>query len=857
MSRTSVRQVSVLLGLLAVYLLAGKLGLSLAFINANASAVWPPTGIALAAFLLFGRRVWPAIFLGAFLVNITTAGNVATSAGIAIGNTLEGFVGASLVGRIAGGRNVFLRPNDVFRFALLVIPISAAISATIGVTTLAFGGFAAWSNYVSIWLTWWLGDVSGALVVTPALLLWTEPWPRWTRAQLLEAGLVLITLSVTAVIAFGGLSRVENAQYPFICMLPLIWAAFRLGPRETATAGLLLSFIAIRSTLEGSGPFVRPSPNDSLLLLQAFLAVSILMAQAVAASVHMRKEAEARVRKLNNELEELVTERTAQLLDFNRELSREVAEHQRAAEELTRSEARLNEAQHIAHVGSWEWDIEQNRLLWSDELYRIYGLDQASLTGSYEGFLERLHPEDQNRVEGIVEQANRDHRPFAFEHRIVRPDGSVRTLFSQGHVIVDEQGRPRAMVGAAQDVTDRKRIEVEREQFVREHAARREAEEANRLKDEFLAVLSHELRTPLNAILGWAQLLKAGDLDQEKSEKAVEIILRNVQAQTQIFADILDVSRIVSGKIQLELRDVDMHALVEAVRDGLRPAAESRGVVLELTAEVVTRPVLGDPVRLQEIVWNILSNAIKFSPAGKGRVEIRIHRTGEELEINVQDNGPGIPPDFLPHVFERFRQADSSTTRRHGGLGLGLAIVRHLVELHRGKVSVRNRTDGTGAIFSVLLPLSPGGRMPAPVDASAQEEAATDPLQGVRVLVVDDETDARDLIRVLLERWGATVIPAASAREALLEIQRAPPDVVITDIGMPIEDGYALLRQVRELSSRPAGLVPVVALTAYASADETLRLLRAGFHVHLTKPLQSAELKQVMIDLTRRGRSKR
>jgi PAS domain S-box-containing protein len=846
-SRNLFRDAAIFAGVLAIYLLAGKVGLALASINESISPVWAPTGISLAALLLFGARFWPAILVGAFVTNLTTCGSISASAPIAAGNTLEALLGTFLVRRFANGDQVFARPSDILRFVLFAGVVATLVSSTIGVLSLRAAGLLDPPKAPFAWLTWWLADMAGALVVTPAIVLWArEPRPRWERARILEACLLLAVLGALTILVFAETRPGGSLPLEYLCILPLLWAAFRFGPRETVTAGVLLSAAAILATLDGRGPFAFGTSNESLLALQTYMGVSVITSLAINASVLNRERAEQRVRALNAELEELVARRTSQLLLTNQELTLEVAERRNAEEELRRSEERLNQAQHITHVGSWSWDIAKNRLWWSDELYRIFGVDPSSFTLSYEGFMGCVHLEDRDRVAGVVERALRDCQPFTVEHRVQHLDGSVRIVFGQGTVMIDERGQALSMLGTCQDITDRRRAEAEREQLAREQAARREAEEANRAKDDFLAVLSHELRTPLNAIVGWAELLRGGALDAETSRKAVDTILRNGKIQTQLISDILDVSRIVSGTIPLEIRDVEVPELAHAAVDTLRPMAQTRGVRLDVSVDATSLPVRGDPFRLQQVIWNLLSNAIKFAPERLGQVQLRIQAVGQDASIAVIDNGPGIDPKFLPHVFERFRQADPSSTRLQGGLGLGLAIVRHLVEMHHGAVQVRNRTDGSGAVFTVTLPLS----RPAPGPSAARVESSPAlSIQGLRVLVVDDEPDARHLVRVFLESCGARVLSADSVAAAMTAIQRELPDVVLTDIAMPIEDGYALLRRVRALSPERGGRLPVAAITAYASADDKHKLRLAGFQGHLTKPFQLAALRQLVIGL--------
>jgi signal transduction histidine kinase len=378
----------------------------------------------------------------------------------------------------------------------------------------------------------------------------------------------------------------------------------------------------------------------------------------------------------------------------------------------------------------------------------------------------------------------------------------------------------------------------------------RDAQEANRTKDEFLGTVSHELRTPLTAILGWAHILEK-KRDPDSLDRGLAIIERNAKSQAQIIEDILDVSRIISGKLRLDLRAVDLATSVRSAIDVVRPSAEARGIELEVDLDQETGPVLGDADRLQQVVWNLLSNAVKFTPKG-GRVSLHMQRVGSVARVVVRDTGKGIDPEFLPHVFERFRQADSSTSRAHAGLGLGLSIVRHIVEGHGGYVRAESEGKGKGATFVVDVPLNAPSRV---AEARVSSPAPSDDghrLDGLKVLVVDDEPDARELIAVILGDQGAEVTTAASATEALRQIAAVRPDVLVSDIGMPGEDGYWLIRKVRALKD-DLSRVPAIALTAYARADDARKAFLAGYQMHVAKPVEPATLTAVIFDVGGRG----
>src|ERR1044071_6472338 len=406
------------------------------------------------------------------------------------------------------------------------------------------------------------------------------------------------------------------------------------------------------------------------------------------------------------------------------------------------------------------------------------------------------------------------------------------------------------------DITYRKRAEKERTLLlVAAQAARAEADSANGVKDEFLATLSHELRTPLTSILGWSHLPTDGKLDKQQTVSAIETIARNARAQGRLIDELLDNSRITTGKLCLDLRAVKLAPLIQAVVDDVRPAADARSINLEAAFDSDVGPISGDPDRLQQIVWNLLANAIKFTPKG-GDVQVRLERNDSHALITVSDSGQGIASELLPHVFERFRQADSSNTRSNGGLGLGLSIVRQLVELHRGTVTAESSGENAGATFSVMLPLPSPHEVPnaaEKTDPKNERNSLTitqHSLNGLRVLVVDDERDTRELVAALLTTCGAELVSVSSATEALHQMERQRFDLLISDIGMPEMNGYELIERIRQLGKEHGGRTPAVALTAYAGIDDRKRALAAGYGMHIPKPFVAAELISAAIFLT-------
>jgi PAS domain S-box-containing protein len=435
-----------------------------------------------------------------------------------------------------------------------------------------------------------------------------------------------------------------------------------------------------------------------------------------------------------------------------------------------------------------------------------------------------------------------------------RFDGELRWHLSRAMPFRDPSGNIVFWFGTNTDITDeRTRSEERRLLLESERAARLEAERIGRMKDEFLATLSHELRTPLNAIFGWTQILRMGTVDPETRDAGIAVIDRNVRIQTQLIEDLLDMSRIISGKIRLDVQTVELSEVLHATLEAIRPAAEAKQIRLERIIDPLAGPVSGDPSRLQQVFWNLLTNAIKFTPKGQ-KIQVVAERVDSLVQISVSDTGEGILPEFLPRLFDRFSQADGSTTRKHGGLGLGLSIVKNLVELHGGTVHARSAGEGLGATFVIRLPLRAAkaqtqevpppqrGATSVPFDRKALS------LHGVKVLIVDDEPDARDLVQRFLSECGANPAVAASAVEAQRVLAAFAPDVIISDIGMPEQDGYEFMRAVRDRGYK----MPAVALTAFARAEDRIRSIQSGYQMHLPKPVDPAELVAIVASLAGR-----
>jgi signal transduction histidine kinase/DNA-binding response OmpR family regulator len=460
----------------------------------------------------------------------------------------------------------------------------------------------------------------------------------------------------------------------------------------------------------------------------------------------------------------------------------------------------------------------------------------------------------------LTDKSSADEFTEADERLAVTLSTQVAVAYENARLYTEAQRHASEL---QQEIAERKQAEEERARMlVREQAARAEAEQANRTKDEFLATLSHELRTPLTAILGWSHLLQTNKFDEKSTARALETIERNARSQSQLIDDLLDVSRIITGKLRLDVSPVELTKIVEAVVDSSRPAADAKAIKFEVELDKSASQVLGDATRLQQVVWNLFSNAVKFTPEG-GRVGVRLECSDTHAEIVVSDSGQGISPQFLPVIFDRFRQADGSTTRKHGGLGLGLAIARHLVEMHGGTIKARSEGINKGATFTVTLPLraangnngaANSGDPSSSVKGDKKKKAmdCSPVLDDLRILVVDDEADTRDLILTVLQQCGAEVRSCESAAEAFIAVREWLPDLLISDIGLPGEDGFSLLKKVRALDTQ-SGQIPAVALTAYATPEDRDRVLAAGFQMHIAKPVEPEALLSIIATVAGRG----
>jgi PAS domain S-box-containing protein len=514
---------------------------------------------------------------------------------------------------------------------------------------------------------------------------------------------------------------------------------------------------------------------------------------------------------------------------------------------LQESEERFRLSTYAVDGMVYDWDLQTGEVYRSEGLYRLIDLHPEDVPSNSDWWATRIHPEDLLDVEAKVASIlNGSGDRYEFEYRVRHANGQWIDVWDRGYLLHSQQGKVVRVVGSTTDITNRKQAEQEREQLLaRERTAREQAEAANRIKDEFLAVVSHELRSPLNPILGWSKLLRTRQLSEQKKEYALEVIERNAQIQAQLINDLLDVSRILRGKLSLNKTQVDLGLTIQSALETVQLALDAKSIQICTEIDPALRMVSGDADRLQQVVWNLLSNAVKFTPEG-GQVSVRLEYLDSHAQITITDTGKGIHPNFLPHVFDRFRQEDATTTRQFGGLGLGLALVRYLVELHGGQVKADSRGEGHGATFTVKLPLLP------PHLTTEREQQPAKPsvdLKGTQILVVDDDSTTREFIAFFLELQGARVITAASAREAITVLTRFRPDIMLSDIGMPDMDGYMLMRQVRSLSPEQGGQVPAIALTAYAGEIDYRQAIAAGFQKHITKPVELDQLMEAIAEI--------
>jgi PAS domain S-box-containing protein len=790
------------------YVAAAEIGFRAAFVAEQVTTVWAPTGIAIASLLIWGSRLWPAIWLGAFVVNAGTSAPMWTAFVLATGNTLEAVLATGVLRGLPQFDFSFRRVTDVLTFEGIAVVTSPAVSATIGTATLCAVGVQPWQRFAALWFDWWLGDALGALVVAPAILT-LAVGPRLQRRDVLRLTAFVVASLIVTHLAFSSLLGLGAHAVEYVVFPLVIAAALIGGPAVSAAVVLASAVVTIWNTVSGAGPFAGIELHQNLILLQTFTGVLAGTAMLLSAAVAERKASELR------EID--------------------------SANTLRHREEMLRLAQRAGGVGTFEWDFQNQLANCSPEFFEMFGL--ASRDGVMQGaeWAQFVHPDDRERMAAHLARALERTEPATTDYRIIRADGVERWLTYAGQ-IRDTAGGAR-MLGTVADITDRKRMES----ALRE--AKEAAESANQLKDQFLATLSHELRTPLNAILGYARMLQTDSIAPEKRPRAIDIIERNAAAQNQLIEDLLDISRITRGQVRLEPTPTSVGAVLREAVEGVRPAADAKRIALDVNIDPDAGIISADATRLQQVFWNLLTNAVKFTTPG-GRVTASVRRAGDnDVEVAVIDTGEGITADFLPFVFEPFRQADAKLARGHGGLGLGLAISRQLVELHGGTIRANSDGIGQGATFAVRLPRQ-GDSDANGLMRSVPPTKGTLPttghnnvrLDGIDILLVDDDEQTLTLFRDSLEAVGAIVRAVMTAPDALREHDNRRPDLLVTDLGLPGMDGLELLRAIRSKSPN----IPAVAVTGYARLGDRARALDSGFQAHVSKPIDPASFVQAL-----------
>jgi two-component system, sensor histidine kinase len=838
-SRTA-RRLAVVVSLAIFYFIAGKIGLRFATFHPSTTAIWAPTGISLAGALVFGYWVWPGIFAGAFLVNLTTAGSLATSLGIATGNTLEALVGAYLINRFAGGRNTFYRTQNVFKFFFLAVIISTALAATIGVTSLCLGGYASWSHCHWIWLTWWLGDACGDMIVAPFLILWcTNPRLHWSHTKAMEAVLLLVSLAVVGNLVFGGWLPVAIQRYPlnFLFVPLLLWAAFRLGLRETATATLILSGLALAGTLHGLGPFAQGTRYEALMFLQAFVGVIGFMSLAVASEVSQRPrldEAQAEADKALSMLRRLQMVTDVALFQETREtLLHELLDRLRSALDSDTATVLLlgPDGVHLSPFSSagLREELHENIQipLGQGAAGRIATRDEGLIFNDLTA-IDVISPFLRQKVKSLIGS------PLKIEGRLIG-------------VIHAGSTRPREYTVDDLDlirrVAQRAALAIERTQLLeRERSSREAAEAANHAKDEFLAMLGHELRNPLAAISMAVNLLTRADARRDLEPQTYAIIVRQVERLLRLVDDLLDVARVTTRKIQLRRQPTNIAECITGCIKQLTATKQLEDLHILVEAEPVW--VDGDPDRVAQIVINLVSNAVKYTPSG-GSILVSTAAEDEYAVIRVKDTGVGIPAGLLPRIFDLFVQGEVELDRAHAGLGVGLTLVRRLAELHDGTAEASSEGPGQGSTFIVRLP-----RIAAPVSTVGQFSSGPDAAKTPRrILIIEDNTDVRESLRALLELSGYEVYEAPDGPSGVEKAVAVRPDIALIDIGLPGLDGYDVARRIRSMPDS-RGIV-LVALTGYAQPEYRERADQVGFDGYLAKPIDVSQLSELIETLLR------
>ena len=821
----------------AVYFGLAKAGLVLASIHPSASPIWPPTGFALAALLLWGYRLWPAIFAAAFAANALTAGSLYTSAAIGAGNTLEALLSAWIINRWAGGCSAFSTPLGVAKFALVSLAPGAVASASIGLVSLSLAGYADWSAFASIWKTWWLGDVAGALVVAPVVVLWADAGRRaFARDELGASSLAYAGALAVGVVAFSPLleQTPDRGALAFLAALPLLWAALRRGPRDTATVALLLSASAVWGTLLDGGPFARMTLNDSFLLLVAFMISVSVPSLALSADAEMRRRIEESLRRDHRASEKTIHERTAELMAANAALETALAE-------LREQRLHLLEAQRLANLGSWVWDVAENRVAWSETLDEIFGLRPGEFAGTYEDFLARVHPDDRAALGAVIEKALRAGGDFRMDERIVRRDGEIRYLQGSGRAVADSHGNTVRLLGVCQDVTERRRAQAALEE------AQQTLHQAQKLEalGQLTGGIAHDFNNILTAIANSLELVRESDGPDERQKKRLDRALQAARNGAALVQQLLVFAR--KQPLVAEPKDVNKIVRATATMFG-RSASENIAVVTDLAADLKWARV--DATQLQTAILNLAVNARDAMPNG-GTLRIATANVRPDsgrpaaacVAVSVSDSGVGMPPEVMSRAFEPF-----FTTKEIGkGTGLGLSMVYSAVRQMGGEVTIESE-PGRGTTVRMLLPATEAPTAAPSIPAATPAPRAAARREKPIILYVEDEPLVRMATVDLLASAGYTVRDAADAERALAILDENPGiALMVTDVGLPGMNGRALAAEARR--RRPD--LKVVFLTGYDRDKTGDARQREPAVRYLDKPYPHAELFRALEELSR------
>jgi signal transduction histidine kinase/integral membrane sensor domain MASE1/CheY-like chemotaxis protein len=821
------RNVAGILVLAAIYFGAAKLGLSMAVWAEQVSAVWPPTGIALAAILIFGYRMWPGIALGALVANATANEPIPTACGIALGNTLEAVVGSWLLVRWVRFDNALERLKDVLGLIALAAGASTTISATIGVVSLCLGGVQAWSDFGSLWSVWWLGDAMGNLIVAPVLLSSAVSLHRWPLHRVVEASAIALGLVIIGLVVFNGRMLTDSGYYPLAyAVFPfVIWAALRFGQQGTTVVTFVASILAIWGALHGLGPFGTGTIHERLVSLQVFMGVVAVTGLILAAALAERRRDEQRKAALH-----AVTKTLAEAATLEEATPRII---QSVCDSLTWQIGaiwRVDQASAILrcagvwHVGAVTFPAFEKGI----------GLPgRVWMSGESAWIPDVVH--DPNFPRAAIARQEGLHAAFGFPIRLGSEIHGVIEFFSSQTRRPDEDllrlmGTIGSQIG---QFIARRRGEAE----VRERTEQLLA--ADRRKNEFLATLAHELRNPLAAITAAFELMQLSAAGTPEFDDARQILRRQLSHMVRLIDDLLDISRIAHGKFELRIERIELGQVVSN-------AVEAHGPLLKVQGQTLVvqpmRPAIhleADATRLAQVVSNLLDNASKYNLPG-GRIWLSVEAVDGAAEIRVRDTGVGIPADMLPHVFEMFAQAEHGWDRTRGGIGIGLGLVRTIVEMHGGTVEAQSAGPGKGSEFIVRLPMAASSEDVQPPPGAT--ELASLPRRNI--LVVEDDQDAGHVLAGLLEAFGQNVRLAQDGQSALEAVQSEKPELVISDISMPGMSGYELARRLRGMAELDQ--VRLVAITGYGRDEDQRRAKEAGFDDHLVKPVSVRALKELL-----------